>query len=275
VKWFLVRRASLGSSAMKSGLRIDQLRKALTAERMAQLLSIPIFLGIWEIVSSANLVNPMLFPPPSVVFPSFLDWVWSGLFWVDLQNSLRRVTVGFLLGSLFGVIIGITTGRFRILSGLVSPIFGLLRPIPPIAFVPLVILWFGLSETGKYFLVFWGVFFTVWISAHLGVQKVNPAYLRAAYCLGTPEYKMLFHILLPGALPYILVGVRTALGVAFYTLVAAEIAGTFSGVFYRIDISQQNMQIGVAMSGLFVLGILALIADKVFAIISKRLTWNE
>lgn len=250
-------------------------RKSLNGEKIAQILSIPLFLGIWQALSSANLVNPMLFPPPTVVLASFLDWVASGLFWDDLLTSLRRVGVGFVLGSILGIVVGVITGRFRILSGLLSPIFGLLRPIPPIAFVPLVILWFGLSETGKYFLVFWGVFFTVWISAHAGVQKVNQAYLRAAYCLGTPEHKMLYHVLLPGALPYILVGIRTALGVAFYTLVAAEIAGTFSGVFYRIDISQQNMQIGTAMSGLVVLGLLALIADRIFVTISKRLSWKE
>ncbi|WP_216642721.1 ABC transporter permease [Hydrocarboniclastica marina] len=251
------------------------LREIMTWERLARIVSLPLFLGLWQWVSSAGFVNAMLFPPPTVVVTSFLDWMGSGLLWSDLGMSLSRIAVGFASGAVVGATVGIITGRFRLIEGLLTPVFSLLRPIPPIAFVPLVILWFGLSEWGKYFLVFWGVFFTVWMAAHLGVQKVNPLYIRAAQCLGTPEHKMLTQIYLPGSLPYILVGLRTAVSIAFYALVAAEIAGTFSGIFYRIDISQQNLQVGHAMAGLLVLGALSLIADRTFNAITKRYNWAD
>ncbi len=252
----------------------QSLLKRLDDDRVAQALSIPLFLLIWQWVSASDIVNSRLFPPPTAVWDAFYGWFRSGLFWRDVQVSLTRVLVGFCFGSVIGILVGILTGRVRWVANLFSPIFGLLRPIPPIAFVPLVILWFGLSETGKYFLVFWGVFFVVWMSAHHGVRKVDPLYLRVAQCLGTPRSKMLLHILLPGAIPYIIVGLRTAVSISFYTLVAAEIAGTFSGIFYRIDVSQQNMQIGQAMAGLLVLGVISLIADRLFYFLSRRVDWS-
>lgn len=242
-------------------------------ERLALVLSLPLFFGLWEIVARSGIVNQRLFPPPTEVAVATLAWAQSGQLWLDLAMSVSRVAVGFLAGTLLGVLIGVLSGRNRLVANLLTPVFQLLRPIPPIAFVPIVILWFGLSELGKYFLVFWGVFFTVWLSAHLGVQRVDANYIRAAKMLGTPESRMLREILLPGALPYIFVGIRTAVSVSFYTLVAAELAGTFAGVAYRIDVSQQNMQIGQVMGGLLVLGLISAAADRGFSMLSRRLVW--
>lgn len=246
----------------------------INRDRIAQFCSIPLFLLLWQWLSTSEFVDSRLFPPPTAVWDAFGIWFGSGLFWSDILVSMKRVAIGFFFGSLVGVLVGTITGRFRFAANLLSPIFGLLRPIPPIAFVPMVILWFGLSEMGKYFLVFWGVFFVVWMAAHHGVRKVDPLFIRAARCLGTPHSKMLIHILLPGAIPYIMVGLRTAVSISFYTLVAAEIAGTFSGIFYRIDVSQQNMQIGQAMAGLLVLGVISLIADRLFHALSRRIDWS-
>jgi NitT/TauT family transport system permease protein len=176
-------------------------------------------------------------------------------------------------GALCGAVVGVLTGRYTLVSNFLSPLFQLLRPIPPIAFVPIVILWFGLGEIGKYFLVFWGVFFTVWVSAHLGVQRVDDKLIRAARVLGTPEKRMLREILLPGALPYIFVGLRTSVSISFYTLVAAELAGTFSGLAYRIDIAQQNLQMGQMMGGLVMLGVISAAADKLFAVFAQKVVW--
>jgi ABC-type nitrate/sulfonate/bicarbonate transport system permease component len=236
-------------------------------------LSVPVFLAIWELVSRSGIVNPILFPPPSVVAVAMVEWVKSGQFAIDLAISVYRVVVGFLCGAVFGVLFGVLTGRFPLFSSLFSPLFQLLRPIPPIAFVPIVIVWFGLSEAGKLFLVFWGVFFTVWLATHLGVQKVDPGLVRAALVLGTPRRKMLREVIVFGALPYIVVGLRTAVSISFYTLVAAELAGTFAGIVYRIDIAEQNLQTGQVMGGLLVLGAISFVADRAFASLAQRLVW--
>jgi NitT/TauT family transport system permease protein len=121
--------------------------------------------------------------------------------------------------------------------------------------------------------VFWGVFFTVWLSTHLGVQKVDRGLIRAAQTLGTSQRRLLSEIILFGALPYIVVGLRTAVSISFYTLVAAELAGAFSGIVYRIEIAQQNMQTGQVMGGLVALGLMSFLADRGFAAISQRLVW--
>lgn len=242
-------------------------------ERATLILSVPLFMGLWELVSRSGIVNAMLFPPPSLVFVAVVNWALHGELLNDFLMSLSRVVVGFLGGALTGMVVGVLTGRYLLLSNLLTPTFQLLRPIPPIAFVPIVILWFGLTEVGKYFLVFWGVFFTVWIAAHIGVQRVDKDLVRAAQTLGTPERRMLREVLLPGALPSIVVGLRTSVSISFYTLVAAELAGTFSGLAYRIDIAQQNLQMGQMMGGLVVLGIISYVADKAFDRFAKAAVW--
>ncbi|MDP3689923.1 ABC transporter permease [Bradyrhizobium sp.] len=236
-------------------------------------LSIPLFLAAWEVVARSGIVNMVLFPPPSIVAVAVLEWIRSGQFFSDFGASLYRVVTGFTLGAIAGVALGVLTGQFPLVSSLLSPIFHVLRPIPPIAFVPIVILWFGLSEAGKLFLVFWGVFFTVWLSAHIGVQKVDRGLIRAALMLGTPRRQMLQEIVLLGALPYIVVGLRTAVSISFYTLVAAELAGAFSGIVYRIEIAQQNLQTGQVMGGLAALGLMSFVADRMFATVAERAVW--
>lgn len=241
--------------------------------RLALFGSIPVFFCVWELVSRSGVVNIVLFPPPTTVAVALVDWMKSGQLMIDLWMSVSRVVVGYVAGAAAGVLIGIATGRNQLISNLLGPIFQLLRPIPPIAFVPIVILWFGLGELGKYFLVFWGVFFTVWIAAHLGVQRVDEKLIRAARILGATERKMLWEVYLPGALPYIFVGLRTSVSISFYTLVAAELAGTFAGLAYRIDIAQQNLQMGQMLGGLVMLGLISAIADRAFAYVSAKVVW--
>ena len=248
-------------------------RRHIVLERVTLALSVPLFIGLWELVSRSGMVNETLFPPPSQVVVAVYEWAKSGLLLTDFLMSVSRVLVGFISGAAAGMVVGVLTGRYVLLSNMLTPVFQLLRPIPPIAFVPVVILWFGLTEIGKYFLVFWGVFFTVWIAAHIGVQRVDRDLIRAAMTLGTPARRMFREVLLPGSLPSILVGLRTSISISFYTLVAAELGGTFSGLAYRIDIAQQNLQMGQMMGGLVMLGLISYAADKAFDKLSRAAVW--
>ncbi len=242
-------------------------------DRLALYLSVPLFLVAWQIVSSAGVVNARLFPAPTVVAVDLWRTALSGQLLIDVAMSVTRVVIGYTAGAVAGIAIGVLTGRYALVGNLFTPIFQMLRPIPPIAFVPIVILWFGLSELGKWFLVFWGVFFTVWIATHLAVQRVDDMLIRAARCLGTPDHRLIREVVLPSALPVIFVGLRTAVSISFYTLVAAELAGTFAGLAYRIDIAHQNMQIGQMMGGLVMLGVMSALADRGFGALSRRLVW--
>ncbi|MFJ9449013.1 ABC transporter permease [Herbaspirillum sp. NPDC101397] len=243
----------------------------IPAEQWAKLLSIPVFLAIWQLVAGLELVNPLLFPPPTMVVKAFFDYMLHGDGVTDAGWSIARVVIGYSAGAAVGVVIGVLTGGSAILSGLLTPVFQLLRPIPPIAFVPIVIVWFGLTELGKWFLVFWGVFFTVWLATHMGVQRVTETLVRAAQSLGATRWQLLWTVQLPDALPVIFVGLRTSLSIAFYTLVAAELAGAYAGVAYRLEVTQQNMQIGHMMAGLLVLGFISTVSDRLFQSASRRL----
>jgi NitT/TauT family transport system permease protein len=244
-------------------------------ERAALVLSVPLFLLLWHGLSVSGWVNQALFPGPLVVLSALLRQAMSGLLWRDLWASASRVIIGYSIGAATGIIFGVFTGRHRLTGNLLVPVFQMLRPIPPVALVPIVILWFGLSEAGKYFLVVWGVFFAVWMSAHLGVQRVDLHLLRAAASLGARRRAVLLHVVVPAALPTIFVGLRTAIGISFYTLVAAELAGAFAGVAYRVELSHQNMQTAEMMSGLVALGLLSALADKGFGLLARRLVrWN-
>jgi ABC-type nitrate/sulfonate/bicarbonate transport system permease component len=242
-------------------------------ETLALWVSVPLFLVAWQAASISGYVNELLFPPPTKVAVALWDELVRGTLLLDLSMSVMRVAIGFASGAAAGILVGLVTGRYQVVSNLLTPIFQLLRPIPPIAFVPIVILWFGLSEWGKWFLVFWGVFFTVWVATHLGVQRADPALIRAARSLGTPDRLLIRDVILPSALPTIFVGLRTAVSISFYTLVAAELAGAFAGLAYRIDLAHQNMQTGQMLGGLVMLGIVSAAADRGFALLSRRLVW--
>ena len=242
-------------------------------DTLALWVSIPLFLVAWQVASTSGYVNQLLFPPPTKVAAALWDELLKGTLLLDLSMSVMRVVIGFASGAAVAIVVGLLTGRYALISNLLTPIFQLLRPIPPIAFVPIVILWFGLSEWGKWFLVFWGVFFTVWVATHLGVQRADPALIRAARSLGTPDRLLIRDVILPSALPTIFVGLRTAVSISFYTLVAAELAGAFAGLAYRIDLAHQNMQTGQMLGGLVMLGVVSATADRGFAMLSRRMVW--
>jgi ABC-type nitrate/sulfonate/bicarbonate transport system permease component len=233
-------------------------RRGLNAVSIAGLLF------VWEMVARSGYFNTALFPPPSKVAIDLFHMMAGHQLWSDIFASSRRLFVGYVAGGVAGLVAGLFTGRYSFADHLLSPAFQVLRPIPPISFVPVAILWFGLGEFSKYFLVFWGVFFPVWFNTYLGVQRVDQTLTRAAQCLGAKEGALLFAVVLPGALPQILAGLRTALAVSFYCLVAAEIAGAYSGVAYRIDIAHLNFQIGHMFAGLGVLGVMSALADWLF-----------
>jgi NitT/TauT family transport system permease protein len=179
-------------------------------ERAALWGSIPCFFLLWQVVSTSGVINELLFPPPTKVAAALWGELISGTLLLDLGMSTMRVVIGFASGAAAAIAVGLLTGRYQVISNFLAPIFQLLRPIPPIAFVPIVILWFGLSEWGKWFLVFWGVFFTVWVATHLGVQRADPALIRAARSLGAPDRLLIRDVILPSTLPTIFVGLRTA-----------------------------------------------------------------
>jgi NitT/TauT family transport system permease protein len=241
--------------------------------RLALYLSLPGFLLLWQLVSASGAVNRILTPSPTDVVTAIGRALRDGTLVIDVGWSVARVIVGYAAGAVLGILAGLLTARFKLVDNLLSPTLQTLRPIPPIAIVPLTIIWFGLTEGAKYFLIAWGVFFVVWIATYMGVRRISPLLIRAAQSLGVPEKRMLREVIFPGALPYIAVGLRTSVTIAFYSLVAAEVAGAFAGIAYRVNVSHQNMQTSLMIGSLLVLGLISAAADYAFNAVARRVVF--
>ena len=234
-----------------------------------------IFLVIWELISK-SLFNTNLFPPPSKIWKTFLESFGTGEFIKDILISLMRAFFGFAIGSIIGICLGILTGRITIFRLTIGQIAHFLRNIPSIAFVPLAIVWFGIGEVSKILLVMWGVIFPVWINTHQGMINVDKYHIWAVKSLGANKLQTLKEAILPSSTPFIVSGMRIGIAIAFITLVAAEMAGAFSGVGYRILTSHLVFRVDKMLLGITTLGVMGLIADRFYVIIIKKLfPWVE
>ena len=220
----------------------------------------------WELVSRLEVVNPRLFPPPSIVGLAFLEWARSGDLLSDVLASSGRALLGLAVGGAVGVVLGLATGRNRWASAAVAPIAQLLRPLPPVALIPLIIVWMGIGNTAKVFSTAFAVFFPVWINTHLGAGRIAPAYLWSASLLTRSRIKRLCRIIVPATAPAIIAGLRTAIPLAFIMVFVSEIAGASSGLGYRISVCHLAYRIDMMVAALAVLAATGATVDWVFAL---------
>src|SRR5881392_2353952 len=177
--------------------------------RILRALAVPLtLLLLWEALSRAGVFNPIILPAPSRVLVRWIDYARSGELPRDVISSLYRVMMGFLIGTLLALPLGLAMGASRKAYGLLNPILQVLRPIAPIAYVPLAILWFGLGNPPAFFLISLGAFFPVLMNTIAGVRNVDSIYVRVAENLGAPGRTLFRRVLLPGAMPSILAGMR-------------------------------------------------------------------
>jgi NitT/TauT family transport system permease protein/sulfonate transport system permease protein len=232
------------------------------------------FVVLWESISRSGWINPIMLPAPSVVARSAAELIANGELIRHVLNSLWRAFLGFVIGSALGLLMGIAMARLPKLHSLLNPLVQIFRAIPSLAFVPLAIFWFGIGEISKIVLIAFGVFFPVWINTYLGTRDTNPLFSRAAASLGARGWRMLVFLILPAALPFIIAGVRIALGSALVLLVASELTGAQFGVGYLIQLSQQIFRVDHMFVGLITLGILGFLFDYLFVCsLRKFLPW--
>lgn len=226
--------------------------------------------GGWNFLSHL-VFNPYLVPPPVIVAKEMVALIESGELWVHIRASLTRVAVGFTIGSVAGIVVGLLMGRLRLFMELADPVLELLRYLSPTAMITIAIIWFGIGETSKYFLVFWGVLFIVIISTWAGVQQVPLVRERAARCLGAREWQIFVYVVLPSCVPYIISGLRIAMASAFVSIIPAELLAARSGLGFLLQQSgllAQTERIFVALVTITVLGF---IADGLFRFGVSRL----
>lgn len=207
---------------------------------------------------------PLLFPTPATVAKSAWTAVGNGQLGQDIAASLRRLLVALTLGIPFGAVAGCALGRWHSLDAAANPFVRVFNAIPAIALVPFFLLWFGVTEVSRYALLFYTVSLTVLLSARQGVRSVPPLRLKAAATLGVTGVEAFRRVVLPSCVPSIIVGVRTAIGLAVMVVVAAEMLGAENGVGFMIMQARSHFNVSDMAVGVICLGLLSVLLDRAF-----------
>ncbi len=211
---------------------------------------------LWEVLVQAGLLDKRFFPAPSSIVGTFGSLIASGELFRHLQASIARIIIGFLLGAIPALIIGVAMGLSRWVRAFLAPMIAALFPIPKIAILPLVMLIFGLGEQSKWVIIAIGVFFLVLYNTMAGVMNIPNIYLDVGKNFGASKVQFFYTVALPGALPLIFTGIKLAAGVALLIIVAAEFVGAKTGIGYLIWQSWQTFSVETMYVGLVVISIL-------------------
>ena len=241
------------------GLRAREVLKG----PLSVVISFALALVVWQLVST-YLVNPYMIPPPTVVFATAVPMLASGEILTNVGISLVRVLVGFFAGSLVGILLGIAMGRLELVNSLLDPIIELLRYLSPTAMIPIAVIWFGIGESSKYFLIFWGCFVFVLINTAAGVGRMPVGRERAARCLGARGLEIILKVVLPSALPDIVTGMRLAMATSMMAIVPAEMIAADSGLGYLLQTSGMLAQTNRIFVALVSISLLGFLLDFVF-----------
>jgi len=219
------------------------------------------FVALWEVFavlnrSSLYLINPNLLPAPHEIITAGFEMAQTGVLWTDMSVSLARAVQGFALAAVLGVLWGLLTGYLPLFEDVTGPVIEVIRPIPPLAFLPMFIIWFGIGEPSKVLFIAFSCFFPIYLSTAQGVRFTDPVLIRAARSLGASRAQIFFHVILRAALPEIMTGLRLGFGMAFFVLVAAELIAADAGLGYRIQEARNQFRVEIMFLGAFLIGVL-------------------
>jgi NitT/TauT family transport system permease protein len=238
------------------------------------MIAVAVFAGLglaWWAATGLDLVKPIFLPSPASVATQ-LGKLWAdGTLFTDLEASIYRISVGFLIASVLAIPIGVLIGSFRTWEAAIEPLVDFIRYMPVVAFVPLSILWAGTSDVQKFLIIFIGTFFQQVLMIMDNVKRVPADFVGLGRTLGLPDRKILTRIVVPSALPGIWDTLRISLGWAWTWLVLAELVAATSGLGYRITVSQRYFQTNTIIGYILLLGILGLITDQVMKALGKVL----
>ncbi|MFD1677731.1 ABC transporter permease [Alicyclobacillus fodiniaquatilis] len=231
---------------------------------------------VWQFVCSMQWVPATILPSPLQICESIKQLAQSGELFGDIGISLLRAALGFALGAGIGLITGLLVGLYRPFEQILDPSVQMLRTIPHLAITPLFILWFGLGELSKDLLIATGAFFPMYINTFMGVRSVDAKLFDVARVLEFSRRKQLFKLILPAALPNVLLGLRLAIGIAWLGLVVAEMMGSSSGVGYLILNAEQFSQTAIVFVGLIIFAVIGKASDSLVRFLERRLLrWRD
>ncbi|AUS13133.1 MULTISPECIES: ABC transporter permease [Bacillus] len=228
-------------------------------------------IAIWQIIGALGLVSATVLPTPVTIVLTFKELILSGELFGHLQISIYRAALGFLLGAGLGLIIGILAGFSKRTELYLDPSLQMLRTVPHLAVTPLFILWFGFDEVSKILLIALGAFFPVYINTFNGIRGVDAKLFEVARVLEFKWYQQITKVILPAALPNILLGIRLSLGIAWLGLVVAELMGSSSGVGYMIMDARQFSQTNKVFAGIIIFAVVGKLTDSFVRLLERKL----
>jgi ABC-type nitrate/sulfonate/bicarbonate transport system permease component len=234
-------------------------------------------LCLWQFVSTRVLdaTTVTLLPPPSAIVKGGWELIESGDLWRHLRDSLKRELVAFAW-ALSAIPLGIAMGWWKSVNEQVDVLVEVLRPIPPLAWIPLSILWFGVGDTQNQFIIFLGMFFPILLNTIAGVKNIEPTLIHAAQCLGADQRRILWRVVLRAAMPSIVTGVRVGLGFGWMALVAAELIGANSGLGFLINDARTVLRTDYVIVGMITIGIVGLLLDRCIRLAARwTMPWSR
>ncbi|NTY89361.1 taurine ABC transporter permease TauC [Serratia fonticola] len=239
-----------------------------------------VLLAVWWAVTALQMISPLFLPAPQQVLHQLVviaspQGFMDATLWQHLAASLGRILVALLAAVVIGVPVGIAMGLSETVRGLLDPLIEIYRPVPPLAYLPLMVIWFGIGETSKILLIYLAIFAPVTLSTVAGVRSVAQVRIRAAQALGANRWQLLRFVVLPSALPEILTGIRIGLGVGWSTLVAAELIAATRGLGFMVQSAGEFLATDVVIAGISVIAIIAFGLELGLRALQRRLTpWH-
>lgn len=234
-----------------------------------------VLLAIWEIAGNKGYINKSIMSTPSIIWNTISDLIEKGNLQKNLLVSSKRVIIGFVYGTLAGIVLGILMGQFEKVDKAFTVIVGVLRPIPMIGWTPLFILWMGLGESSKIMIIAISAFWSVLVNTIDGIKSVDKKYIEVASMLEKSKFDSIKNIVLPSISPSIFTGIRLGFSNAWRGVVAAEMIAATAGIGYMISFAREMAQPAVLMVGLLTIGIICLIIDMVILRLQKIIfRWN-
>lgn len=247
--------------------------------RWISTLTLATLLLAWWLVTAAGWIEPLFLPPPGDILAKGWTLLTQGYMdaslWQHLGASLGRIGLALLAATLTAIPVGLAIGYNRVARGILDPLIEFYRPIPPLAYLPLIVIWCGIGELSKVLLIYLAIFAPIAIATATGVRTVDPAKLRAAQSLGATQAQLIRHVILPSALPDILTGIRIGLGVGWSTLVAAELIAATSGLGFMVQSAAQFLVTDVVVLGILLIALIAFALEMGLRALQRKLVpWH-
>ncbi len=233
------------------------------SKKIAPFLSFTVIILLWEFAVRFSDLSPNVLPSPYHVLLSMIELVTNGAIFKHTVASLFRVTVGFYIAAILGIPLGIVLGRNRTAALLLNPIIHFLRPISPLAWIPLAMLWFGIGDQPAIFLIFLSSFFPIVVSTTVAVQSINPTFFYVAANFDFSRKEVIQKIVIPAIIPEIITALRLTITIAWIVVVAAEMIAVQSGLGYLILDSRNGLRLDYVMDGMIVIGLIGLYLDYI------------